>query len=160
VALIKVIGSGVQGIANASDATFLTATSSEGVTLAGTLAVTGVHTVGNNAIATSEGGAATLNVTQGLAKAWNKGDSDTTRLDSFNLASNTDNGTGDYSYAFTSAMSNANYSIAASAQYANISGPDYAEQATGTYTVHVWSRLDSLTNDNSKHTQIIAGDLA
>ena len=52
-ALTKVIGSGVQGIANASDATFLTATSSEGVTLAGTLAVTGVHTVGNNAIYTT-----------------------------------------------------------------------------------------------------------
>ena len=116
--------------------------------------------VANNAVAVAEGGSATTNVVQGLVKAWNKGDSDTTRLDSFNLASNTDNGTGDFSYAFTSAMSNANYSIAASAQYANISGPDYAEQATGTYTVHVWTRHDSLTADNSKHTHIIAGDLA
>ena len=105
-------------------------------------------------------GSATTSLQQGLVKAWNKGDSDTTRLDPFNLSSNTDNGTGDFTYALTNAMGNANYSIVASAQYANISGPDYAEQATGTYTVHVWTRHDSLTADNSKHTQIIAGDLA
>ena len=71
-------------------------------------------------------GSATTSLQQGLVKAWNKGDSDTTRLDSFNLSSNTDNGTGDFTYALTNAMGNANYSIVASAQYANISGPDYA----------------------------------
>jgi hypothetical protein len=48
-ALTKIGKEGITGISNASDATFLTATSGEGVTLAGTLAVTGVHTVGTNA---------------------------------------------------------------------------------------------------------------
>ena len=45
-ALTKIGKEGITGISNSSDATFLTATSSEGVTLAGTLAVTGIHTVG------------------------------------------------------------------------------------------------------------------
>ena len=54
-ALTKIGKEGITGISNSADATFLTATSSEGVTLAGTLAVTGVHTVGTNAVATSDG---------------------------------------------------------------------------------------------------------
>ena len=65
-ALTKIGKEGITGISNSSDATFLTATSSEGVTLAGTLAVTGVHTVGNNAIATAEGGTATTSLVNGL----------------------------------------------------------------------------------------------
>ena len=121
--------------------------------------LTGKTTAGNVTV-TSEGGAVTMHMQQGLVKAWNKGDIDTTRLDSFNLSSNTDNGTGDFSYTLTSAMGNANYSIVASAQYANTSAPDYPEQTTTAYTVHVFTRHDSLTADNSKHTQIVAGDLA
>ena len=69
-ALTKIGKEGITGVSNSADATFLTATSGEGVTLAGTLAVTGVHTVGNNAIFDSEGGAVTQNLVQGLLKAW------------------------------------------------------------------------------------------
>ena len=110
-ALTKVIGSGVEGISNASNATFLTATAAEGVTLAGTLAVTGVHTVGTNAVATSEGGAATTIVVQGLCKAWGGTDGGGTPAiqDSLNFASVADNGTGDTSFTFTTAMANADY---------------------------------------------------
>ena len=39
-------------------------------TVGGTLAVTGIHTVGTNAVATSDGGAATTSIVQGLAKMW------------------------------------------------------------------------------------------
>ena len=42
------------------------------VTLDTTLAVTGVHTVGNNAVATSDGGSATMSIIQGLAKQWSR----------------------------------------------------------------------------------------
>ena len=109
-ALTKVIGSGVQGISNASDATFLTATSSEGVTLAGTLTVTGVHTIGTNAVATSDGGGATTSVVQGLAKMWFYKVTDGSSLaDSFNASSVTDTGTGDFSVVFSNNMNNANY---------------------------------------------------
>ena len=69
-ALTKIGKEGITGVSNSANATFLTATSGEGVTLAGTLAVTGVHTIGTNAVATSDGGAATSSIVQGLAKAW------------------------------------------------------------------------------------------
>ena len=104
-ALTKVIGEGVQGVSNASDATFLTATSSEGATFAGTLAVTGVHTIGNNAVYTSEGGSATQNVSQGMLKAWCNFNQASVN-DSFNVGSVTDNGTGDYAIVFTNNMNN------------------------------------------------------
>ena len=111
-ALTKIGKEGITGISNASDATFLTATSAEGVTLAGTLAVTGVHTVGSNAVITSEGGAVTSNLVQGLAKEWvnfNGAGTIATR-DSLNVASLTDNGTGDYTVTYSSAFSSNNYS--------------------------------------------------
>ena len=69
-ALTKIGKEGITGVSNSADATFLTATSSEGVTLAGTLAVTGVHTIGNNAIYTSDGGSSTQNTAQSLVKCW------------------------------------------------------------------------------------------
>ena len=114
-ALTKIGKEGITGISNASDATFLTATSGEGVTLAGTLAVTGVHTVGTNAVATSDGGAATTNIVQGLAKQWchTSGVGTPALADSFNTASVTDLETGGQSFTFTSAMANANFSTQA-----------------------------------------------
>ena len=113
-ALTKVGKEGITGVSNASNATFLTATAAEGVTLAGTLAVTGVHTVGNNAIATSDGGAVTLNITQSLIKIYGNVDQGTTALKSgsLNTSSVADNGTGECTLTLTSAMSDANYSIA------------------------------------------------
>ena len=110
-ALTKIGKEGITGISNASDATFLTATSGEGVTLAGTLAVTGVHTVGTNAVATSDGGAVTTSIVQGLAKAWvNLNGTGTIAIrDSTNVGSVTDNGTGDYSSNFTNNMGNTNF---------------------------------------------------
>ena len=48
---------------------------------------------------------------QHAAKAWNRfvGSSVPTLLDSFNNSTATDNGAGDYTFAFTNNMSNANY---------------------------------------------------
>jgi hypothetical protein len=37
-------------------------------TIGGTFAVTGVHTIGTNAVATSDGGGTTTSIVQGLAK--------------------------------------------------------------------------------------------
>ena len=50
-------------------------------------------------------------VVNGSAKAWNRftGSSVPTLLDSFNNSTATDNGSGDYTFAFTNNMSNANY---------------------------------------------------
>ena len=80
------------------------------VTLDSTLAVTGVHTIGNNAVATSDGGAATMSVIQGLAKQWSRcQDAAMTVKDSFNTSSVTDSATGKGAPQFTSAMNNTNY---------------------------------------------------
>ena len=80
-------------------------------TFGGTLAVTGVHTVGNNAVITSEGGAVTSNLVQGLAKEWvNFDGSGTVAIrDSTNVSSITDNGTGSYRIVMTTAMGNTDY---------------------------------------------------
>ena len=113
-ALTKVNRGGLNtGIADSSNATFLTATSAEGVTLAGTLAVTGVHTVGTNAVATSDGGAVTTSIIQGLAKSWvNFNGSGTVAIrDSHNIGSITDVTTGQYAPNFTNDMASVNYTV-------------------------------------------------
>ncbi len=60
---------------------------------------------------TSEGGAVTMQLQQGLAKAWMGAWSFSTNSsgDSFNIASNTDNGTGDVTSTFSSSMNNADF---------------------------------------------------
>jgi len=164
VALTKVIGSGVQGIANASDATFLTATSSEGVTLAGTLAVTGVHTVGTNAVATSDGGAATTSIIQGLTKQWcNLDGSGTIGInDSFNVSSVTDNGTGNYGFTCTSNFSQIHHTPAGlTVAVGNFSAIDLPAQlqTTGTPQFRCFN-IDASTIDSDPVTYKSCGDLA
>ncbi len=80
-------------------------------TVGGTLAVTGVHTVGNNAIYTSDAGGVTQNLVQGLAKSFilqeNLGSF--TTHDSFNVSSTNDYATGTIQPIFTNPFNNANY---------------------------------------------------
>jgi len=82
-------------------------------TFGGTLAVTGVHTVGTNAVATSEGGAATTSVVQGLAKSWLSinGTGTIAVRASFNISSITDQGVGLTDVAIGNNMSSAEYSL-------------------------------------------------
>ena len=60
----------------------------------------------------------TTNVVQGSAKAWvNFNGTGTVAIrDSFNVASITDNGTGDYTVSFTTAMPDANYCVVTGCQ--------------------------------------------
>ena len=72
--------------------------------------LTGKTAAGNVTI-TSEGGAATMQLQQGLAKGWvnfNGTASGATARDSFNNSSMTDNGTGNYDINLANAMSDAN----------------------------------------------------
>ena len=70
---------------------------------------------------------ATQNGMTGIAKAWvNFNGTGTVAIrDSFNVSSITDNGTGDYTVNFTTAMPNANYSVCMSANYEDSSGALY-----------------------------------
>ena len=68
--------------------------------------LSGIDTAGS-ILVTGEGGSNTTNLQQGLIKAFihHTGDSPTTN-DSFNVASLTDNDTGDYTYTWTNAFGN------------------------------------------------------
>jgi len=68
--------------------------------------------LGANLTATSEGGAVTTSVQQGLAKAWCKWSMlSQTVNDSFNIASIQDSGTGRTDLSATNAMSTTHYAI-------------------------------------------------
>ena len=70
------------------------------------------NTAAGNITITSEGGSATMQLQQGVAKAWSTLDGDNSTpafFDSFNFASITDNATGDFTQTYTSAMNNGTY---------------------------------------------------
>jgi len=121
-----------------------------GVTSASTIAVI------------AEGGTNTTNLAQGLVKAWRKYTCVTTtaNTDSFNFSSITDNGTGDTSHDFSTAMGNATYTIMHNTQYATFSG--YTN--TGTLTTAAFRTgvfNSSVAAVDVEHNFVhIAGDLA
>ena len=73
--------------------------------------LTGTSTAGS-ILVTGEGNSTTTNLQQGLAKAWVNfnGTGTIATRDSLNVASLTDNGTGNYSNNLTNSMSAANFS--------------------------------------------------
>jgi hypothetical protein len=87
----------------------------EGVDLTDTFAFTGTVTGAGDVLdatttVPSEGGAATTNLVQGLAKAWvNFSMASTTAIDSLNLSSLTDTTTGKFNIAMSSAFTDADY---------------------------------------------------
>ena len=92
----------------------------EGVDLTDTFAFTGTVTgagltspFANTVAVTSEGGAVTTNLAQGLAKAWSNfnGVGTIALRDSSNVASLSDDGVGAYTVNLTNALSNANYCV-------------------------------------------------
>jgi hypothetical protein len=113
-----------------------------------------------NDVTITAGASATMSLQQGVAKMWVAAETDAQPFDSFNTASGTDNGTGDYTYAFTNVMSNDDYSITSGCSYAAILSFDHPERTTSNYNVRIFTRADSLTNDNAKNNQAIHGDLA
>ena len=155
-ALTKVKGSGVEGITNLSNATFLSVDASEVVTLLTT------------AVINSEGAAVTTNIAQGLAKAWaNVSGVDTTVNDSFNVASSTDVSTGKKDIGFTNNMSNALYSTVAMVFFNTGTGNGMNTAVEATYSTSEF-RLITITfaNDSTStadsqaiFTQVL-GDLA
>ena len=72
--------------------------------------LTGTTTAGSISV-TGEGNSTTTNLQQGLAKVWCNADQNGNRSDSFNVGSVTDNGTGDVTFNYSNAMSNAVYSF-------------------------------------------------
>ena len=162
-ALTKIGKEGITGVSNAANATFLTATSAEGVTLAGTLAVTGVHTVGTNAVATSDGGAVTTSVIQGLIKVFFYKETDGASYgDSFNTSALTDTGTGDFTVVFANNFANSKFGSGSNDVLAHDSQPASSGLQSVDYQAG-HARFKSYQNGGLSDTIVngnFAGDLA
>ena len=116
---------------------------------------------GNNSIGMSY-------VAEGSGKAWaNYSGSGTTFRDSFNCASATDNGAGDYTTTFTNAMNNDDYSFSvgmrldsgASAAY-SVRGIEVKTPATGSIRFVCQVGAGGSSNDFDHTCPQIMGDLA
>jgi hypothetical protein len=120
---------------------------------------------------TSEGGAVTTNIAQGLAKAWisfNGGVATPVAIDSFGTSTLTDNATGDYSQTLTSAMGNANYVHTGSAGVNDGSGNagslrSYGYNTARTQSTTVYNMNNTYGNNNAINAYVVSmvhGDLA
>ena len=110
---------------------------------------------GNNSIATSF-------VAGGSAKCWAISNAGAAASDSFNLASTTDNGAGDYTFAISSDMGSANYSHPIGASLADGGaglGVSIASKAAGSLRIGT-IRDDSTKTDCTYISLSILGDLA
>ena len=94
----------------------------------------------------------------GVAKVWVDGTDAAVLSDSFNISSGTDNGTGDYTYAFSNSLSSVNYSMPMGGLYAALQGT--FAQATGSCRLKSFGRADSLTAEDEVNFFAIFGDLA
>ena len=85
-------------------------------------------------------GTATTNLQQGLAKSWAFSTNAASLTDSFNTSGGTDNGTGNYTIAFTNNMGNSTYSVVVSQEHGGAGGQTSAAYfqtlATGSFISH------------------------
>jgi hypothetical protein len=94
----------------------------------------------------------------GVNKSWHWSSEPGNLSDSFNIASATDQGTGDNFITFTSNMSNATYPMPSAAQYNDISAMDESHIATNGFRHNTLTHAGS--KNDSKHWAGILGDLA
>ena len=119
--------------------------------------ITGVSTAGSIAV-TGEGNSTTTNLQQGLAKAWCRASTAAALNDSFNIASGTDSGTGDYEFTFTNNMETNLISGSATAVSSAGRLAGYHGTATTGYGIEVHDTGGS-KGDAGTHHQTF-GDLA
>jgi hypothetical protein len=106
-----------------------------------------------------EGGSTTTNLQQGLAKMWALGNEGSGSLDSFNNSGTTDNGTGDYTKAFTNSFSSNN--IACVGTSAGDNTRNYIDtQTRATGSIQIRAQDQSASAQDSRIAMGIWGDLA
>ena len=120
----------------------------------------------NTSTYVSDGGGVTQNTVQSLGKAWAllDGTSTIALQDSFNIASVSDEGTGDYIFTVSNAFSSANFSCTANGRQSESPAWTAMTSSVGvldTDDVRITSRNTSNTQTDQKqlHTQFM-GDLA
>ena len=127
---------------------------------------TGVTTAGS-ILVTGEVNSTTTNLQQGLIKAWLTLDGEGTIaiVDSFNIASVTDNDTGDYSFTYTNNMGTAKHPVTGSVvgastgnHFSFVSSDGVAQATTGNTTKNV--HHSGAHQDTDPTHFVIHGDLA
>ncbi len=123
--------------------------------------LTGKTSAGNITV-TSEGGAATMQLQQGLAKAWVhfEGDAATVSvLDGINHASISDLGSGRYSVTFTNSFGNATYASNVTGSTQRTGTNDTNSHATSGITYEIVNENGAFT-DCKQGQAVVLGDLA
>jgi hypothetical protein len=110
--------------------------------------------IANNAVTVSEGGSATTNTVQGLAKCWVNFDGTGTiaARDSFNVSSLTDNGTGLYSVNFNNNFSDGNYAGVGTIGNADVSNPGALKGCAIGHTASNLSVIESSNTSSAANT--------
>ena len=127
--------------------------------------LTGKTTAGSVTV-TSEHGGATMQLQQGLCKAWCFLDGyDAAIHDSFNVSHETDEGTGAHQVSFTSNMNNVTFAIANNRSRSDTGRTAYDEmtcndKATDGFSVNTSQTSNNSGQDNSVLDAHIMGDLA
>ena len=125
--------------------------------------LTGTTTAGSISV-TGEGNSTTTNLQQGLCKQWVLLQSSGTSVtDSFNNASVTDNGTGDYTLTRTNNMANATYcAIGSSGDNSTTFNvcSDVGEQTTSVHDIRCVNDAANATTDVPDTVSTVHGDVA
>ena len=129
--------------------------------------LTGKTAAGNVTI-TSEGGAVTMQLQQGVAKVWINfnGTGTIAERDSLNSSSLTDHGTGDYTVHYSNNMNNTNYSHLLNcnntvSHNAMFGGADTGASSTATSSCRFFTCSANLTNNDARTVcTAVQGDLA
>ena len=118
--------------------------------------------IANTSVAVSEGGTATTTTLQGLAKAWGHiaASDSTTFDDSFMFGTVTDNGTGNWSYAFTNNMANNDYSFVSIHGDAASNSAFSRPTSYATSSIQFYTYIGTGTSDATLITSTVHGDLA
>jgi len=130
-----------------------------------TITVTNIKATGEtgSVTVTSEGGAATQSLQQGLAKVWGLYDqiaNTKTSRDSFNIASYVDVGTGKVEPTFTNVMGNDDYVCAGNCHSGNDVNILIGNEASILTTKFLWNNYDNGSYTDTALGGIVAGDLA
>jgi len=117
---------------------------------------------------TSEGGAVTFQLQQGLGKSFGNIELGTTLVESFNQSSFTDVGTGVYTFNFTNSMANKNHvttgnnmrNAASGFGHTAASGNSSDTSSTTTSATMIYTNVSNSTEDMRRSMAVTHGDLA
>tara|TARA_R100001510_G_C7575854_1_gene150607 strand:+ start:188 stop:577 length:390 start_codon:yes stop_codon:yes gene_type:complete len=109
---------------------------------------------------TSEGGAVTFQLQQGLAKTWVKASDAAVVADSLNVSTGVDNGTGDYQFNLSNSMANTEYCQITGAIAAELTGVKNTTIVSSNFKITGFRRTDSYTPADADTFCSIHGDLS